>query len=121
MVYIILGKGFEEIEAVSPGDILRRGGVSVSYISADNKKTVEGAHGISFLADSCVSEVSPKAEDTVLIPGGMGGVESILASKAAMDFIKSAYSCGYTMAEIGKCIAISDVAVFYLMHKELSF
>lgn len=100
MVYIILGKGFEEIEAVSPGDILRRGGVSVSYVSADSERTVQGAHGISLVADSCVSEVSPQEGDTVLIPGGMGGVESILASKTAMDFIKSAFDKGALLSAI---------------------
>jgi 4-methyl-5(b-hydroxyethyl)-thiazole monophosphate biosynthesis len=100
MVYIILGKGFEEIEAIAPGDILRRGGVSVSFISADVEKTVEGAHGINLSADQCVSEVIPEDGDTVLIPGGMGGVESILASKATMDFIRSAFDKGALLSAI---------------------
>lgn len=100
MVYIILGKGFEEIEAVTPGDILRRGGVPVLYVSVNDEKTVTGAHGISFLADGCVSGLSPSSGDTIVIPGGMGGVESIISSKAAMDFIRSAADKGAFLSAI---------------------
>ena len=46
MVYIILGKGFEPVEAIAPCDILRRGGVDVK-LAGIGGKTVEAAHGVT--------------------------------------------------------------------------
>ncbi|MEG0778611.1 MAG: DJ-1/PfpI family protein [Oscillospiraceae bacterium] len=100
MVYILLGTGFEEIEAISPCDILKRGGIPTSLVAVDNKNSVAGAHGISICADAPLNSISPKAGDTILIPGGMGGVDSIKASDAAMNFISSAKSAGAELAAI---------------------
>ena len=100
MVYIILGKGFEEIEAIAPCDILRRGGVPVSFAGVESGKIVEGAHGISVATDIAVSDISPAKEDCFVIPGGMGGVNSIKADKTAMSLIKKAADIGCNLAAI---------------------
>ena len=78
MVYIILGKGFEEIEAIAPCDILRRGGVSVSFAAVGNDRAVTGGHGITLLADVLVSEADIASAEAIMVPGGMGGVETIM-------------------------------------------
>ena len=85
MVYIILGKGFEEIEAIAPCDILRRGGVSVSFAAVGEQRIVVGSHGISVLADILVSDILPSQDDTFVIPGGMGGVNSIKSDMLTMN------------------------------------
>jgi len=100
MVYIILGQGFEEIEAISPCDILRRGGVSVRLSAVGNDITVVGAHGIAVNADVLVRDVSATNDDTVVIPGGMGGVNTIKSDKTAMDFIDNAAKSGAALAAI---------------------
>ena len=100
MVYIVLGKGFEEIEAISPCDILRRGGVPVSFSAVGSENTVVGAHGIAINADVLVRDVSATADDTVVIPGGMGGVNSIKSDITAMDFIDRAAKSGAALAAI---------------------
>ena len=46
MVYVLLADGFEEIEALSPVDLLRRGGVDVKTVSISASRMVEGGHGI---------------------------------------------------------------------------
>ena len=89
MVYILLGQGFEEAEALVTADVLRRGGVSVA-LTGIGGMTVEGAHGIKVAADVAVDEVTLAAGDTVLLPGGMGGVSSIEGSPAAMELIHRA-------------------------------
>lgn len=89
MIYILLGTGFEEIEAVSAGDILRRGGVETRYAAAGSEKTVAGAHGILITADLLAKDIVPAQEDRVVIPGGMGGVESITSDPQTMDLIAS--------------------------------
>ena len=64
MVYIILGKGFEPMEAVAPCDILRRGGVEVCFAGIGGK-LIEGGHGISVQADFTVEEM--KLADTDMV------------------------------------------------------
>ena len=89
MVYIMLGKGFEETEAVAPGDVLRRAQIPMQYVGIGGK-IVEGAHGIAIQADITLEEMDLTAMDMIVLPGGLGGVESIEASRGAMDAVKYA-------------------------------
>jgi len=89
MVYIILGKGFEETEAVAPGDVLRRAQIPMQYAGIGGR-LVEGAHGITVQADITVEEMDLQNMDMIVLPGGMGGVESIEASPAAMAAVEYA-------------------------------
>ncbi|MGI5935376.1 MAG: DJ-1 family glyoxalase III [Oscillospiraceae bacterium] len=100
MVFIILGDGFEEMEAVAPGDILRRGGVQVKYVGV-NGPQVRGAHDITVSAD-IVMDTSLKftSEDLIVIPGGLGGVETIENSRLAMSVLKNAAEAGAKFAAI---------------------
>ena len=93
MVYILLGTGFEEIEAVSPCDILRRGGVEVQFAGIGGT-LVTGGNGITVQADCAVEDMDLDAMEMVVLPGGMGGVRSMLASDAAMNAVKTAYAQG---------------------------
>lgn len=82
MVNILLGEGFEEIEATAVFDILRRGGVPVRFVGVGGA-VIDGAHEIRITADCDINEINPEAGDYVVIPGGLGGVTSIENSKAA--------------------------------------
>ena len=93
MVYIILGTGFEEIEAISPCDILRRGGVEVRFAGIGGT-LVTGGNGITVQADCTVEELDLEAMEMIMLPGGMGGVRSVLGSEAAMNAVKTAYEQG---------------------------
>lgn len=100
MVYILLGKGFEEIEAVSPGDILRRGGVDVRYLGVGGQ-TVVGAHGIPVTADAALCpDMALSGGDVFVVPGGLGGVESIEADADAMAVLGRARDAGALLAAI---------------------
>ncbi len=72
MVYVILADNFEEIEAIEPIDILRRGGVEVKTVSITETDEVKGAHGIVVKADIKISEVEPDKMEMLMLPGGMG-------------------------------------------------
>lgn len=100
MVYIFLGRGFEEIEAVAPYDILKRGAVPVKYAAVGNNIDVEGGHGIRVTADLFVGDIKPSKDDLFVIPGGMGGVDSIKSDKAAMALLGSAAKLGSGLAAI---------------------
>ena len=72
MVYMILADGFEEIEALEPLDILRRGGIDVKTVSIMGTKSVIGAHNIEVMADIKMTDVSLDDMDMVILPGGAG-------------------------------------------------
>ena len=93
MVYIILGKGFEEIEAIAPCDILRRGGVEVKFAGIGGLE-ITGGNGITVKADCTVEEMDLEAMELIMLPGGLGGVASIRGSETAMHAIRYAYENG---------------------------
>lgn len=99
MVYMILGKGFEELEAIAPLDILRRSGVPVATAGIGGR-TVEGAHGIPVVADCTVEDIDRDKLEMIVLPGGLGGVASIQGCPAAMDAIRQAHGDGKYVAAI---------------------
>lgn len=66
--YVFLADGFEEIEAVTPIDILRRANIDTSIISISDNKLVVGAHGISIEADCIFSEARFEDADALILP-----------------------------------------------------
>ena len=80
MVAILLGNGFEPLEAVAPCDILRRGGVEARFVSIHAQRLVEAGHGMRI--------------EMVMLPGGLRGVESILASEKALSLVQTVYDRG---------------------------
>ena len=99
MVYIILGKGFEEIEALAPCDILRRGGVEVRLAGIGGKR-ITGGHGITVEADITVEEICRRGLEMIVLPGGLGGVQSIRDSEAALQAVQNAWQDGKFVAAI---------------------
>lgn len=90
MVYVLLGTGFEEMEALAPVDILRRAGIDVLTVGV-NSKTVYGAHNVGFVADITLEEMDLTDLEMIVLPGGLGGVASARASKAALDALAFAF------------------------------
>lgn len=99
MVYILLGTGFEEVEAITPLDLLRRAGVQV-LTAGINGKTVYGAHNIGIEADITIDQMDLTDVEMVVIPGGLGGVASIRASEQAMEALRFAWENGKFVAAI---------------------
>ena len=90
MVYMLLGTGFEETEAIAPLDLLRRAGVQVLTVGV-NGKTVFGGHNIGIEADITISEMDLTNLEMIILPGGLGGVASVRASEAAMNALQFAW------------------------------
>ena len=89
MVYVFLGNGFEEIETIAPIDILRRGEVETVLVGI-NEMNVTGAHGIVVQADMPLEEVKLAAGDMLVLPGGLGGMQTIEGSIGAMELVRQA-------------------------------
>ncbi len=90
MVYLLLGTGFEETEAITPLDLLRRADVEAMTVGV-NGKTVYGGHGIGVVADIEIGQMDLTDLEMIILPGGLGGVASVRASKPAMDALRFAW------------------------------
>ena len=111
MVYMLLGTGFEETEAIAPLDLLRRAGVDVLTVGI-NGKIVTGSHGIGIEADIELQEMDLTNLEMIILPGGLGGVASIRASQEAMDAVKFAADNGkYTAAICAGPTVLADLGI----------
>ena len=76
-VIVFLAKGFEEIEAISIIDVLRRAEVSVTTVSISKEKEVKGAHNVPVVADKLFDDVDFASYDMIVLPGGMPGAKNL--------------------------------------------
>lgn len=93
MVYLFLAEGFEEVEAITPVDILRRAGVDVATVAvADSQdKVVIGAHGIKVTADLSLTDINYDDIDAIVLPGGMPGTRNLDASEDVRQALKYSF------------------------------
>jgi 4-methyl-5(b-hydroxyethyl)-thiazole monophosphate biosynthesis len=94
---VLLADGFEEVEAITPIDYLRRAKVEVTVIGITGK-LVSGSHGIKIEAEAG-TEALGADYDCVVVPGGRG-VDNLAASPAAVYFIKRHFAAGALVAAI---------------------
>ena len=99
MVAILLGKGFEEAEAIVPADLLRRAGVEVALVGVGGTQ-ITGAHGIPVTADLALEELDRDQVELLMLPGGLGGVETISSDVRAQALIQYCYDEGRWLAAI---------------------
>jgi len=104
MVYIFLADGFEEIEALTPADLLRRAGVEVALAGVTGE-TVTGAHGIKVVTDVTAEAAaekicSPAGAEMIILPGGLPGADNLDASEAVSKSIAAMKDSGGFIAAI---------------------
>lgn len=95
---MFFAEGFEEVEALSVVDVLRRGGVEVQMTAITEKGVsdgkyhiVTGAHGIGICMDSDIHNINIEETDAFLLPGGMPGTKNLKSSKVVCDILVRAY------------------------------
>lgn len=114
MVYILLGDGFETVEALTPADLLRRAGVEVALVGI-NGKTVVSGQKITVQADMTLDEVDFDRMEMLVLPGGLGGVDNILKSIPAIALIQKAAEQGLWVTAI--CAAPTVLAHLGLLDR----
>lgn len=87
-VAVFLADGFEEIEAISIIDVLRRGEVDVKTISITERLNVEGGHGIIVQADHFFSDIEFNDYDVLVLPGGMPGTTNLGKHNGLCNLLK---------------------------------
>ena len=74
---IFLADGFEEIEALTVVDLLRRAGIEIVTVSISGQKSVTGSHSIKVEADKLIEELNFDEQDMLILPGGMPGTANL--------------------------------------------
>lgn len=87
MYYILLAEGFEEIEALTQTDVLRRAGIEVKNVGVTGEY-VTGSHGITVKADALIEEAKNCVPEGIILPGGIPGTPNIASNKDAVELIK---------------------------------
>ena len=98
-VYVLLAEGFEEVEALTPVDLLRRAGVEVVVVSTTGEKVVTGARKSRVDADILLSDVEIDA-DILVLPGGIPGVPNLKANTEVISMIEKYVDAGKYLAAI---------------------
>jgi protein deglycase len=88
-IIVILADGFEEVEAVTVIDLLRRADISVTTVAL-KKQEVSGAHGIVVQAETTIRHL-PRSYDGIVLPGGGTGTRNLAESAAVLDLVKDAF------------------------------
>ena len=89
-VSIFLAPGFEEVEALTPIDLLRRAGAQVTIVSIGEEKAVTGSHQITVTADALFEETDFSDQDLFILPGGQPGTNNLKACKKLRDLLEDA-------------------------------
>ena len=100
MIYVFLAQGFEETEAITPIDMLRRCGKEVITVGVTGK-TVKGSHGVEVICDKVTSELDEKYDfDMIILPGGMPGTLNLEAHEGLSKLIDKYNEEGKYLAAI---------------------
>jgi 4-methyl-5(b-hydroxyethyl)-thiazole monophosphate biosynthesis len=101
-----IAEGFEDVEAVTPADYLRRAGLEVVLAAVGANTVVKSSRGLTLVADTTLAELASKgaldasAWDGLVIPGGMPGASNIAGSVTAVTFLKDMHHAGKLIAAI---------------------
>ncbi len=97
-IVVVLAEGFEEIEAVTPIDVLRRAGLDV-LVAGLGATAVQGAHGVTYQCDVTLEEIQ-STPGAIVLPGGLPGSENLGKSEAVKELTLRVHESG------GICAAI---------------
>lgn len=113
MVYILLGNGFETVEALCPCDLMRRAGIEVALVALTSEKVVVSGQNVPVVADLTLDQVDLNQAELVMLPGGLGGVAEILNTPKALELVRQAAAAGKWVAAI--CAAPTVLAKLGLL------
>ncbi len=99
-VLIHFANGFEEVEAITPVDVLRRAGCEVVTVSVTGKKEVTSTRGLTVLADKLYAEADYEMADVILLPGGQPGSDNLNQHEGLRKQIKAFHGQGKIIAAI---------------------
>lgn len=100
VAHVYIAPGFEEVEAVTLIDILRRGAVDATLVSLTESLEQTGAHGLTLRTDLPFSAASGILADAIILPGGGPGTQALLASRALHERLDEHRAAGKLIGAI---------------------
>ena len=100
MVYVHLAEGFEEVEALTVVDLLRRAEIETETVSVTGHLPVTGSHGIKVIADILFEDAVYSACEAIVLPGGLPGSTNLDAHEGLCEKILSFHNQGKLLAAI---------------------
>lgn len=97
---VFFGTGFEEIEALTVVDILRRADVETDMVSVMEERSVTGSHKITVEMDKLLADVDFDSLDVIVLPGGMAGTDNLEACEPLMQQVDRFVANGKVVAAI---------------------
>lgn len=97
---VFFGTGYEEIEALTVVDILRRAGIQVTCVAIDNSRQVRGSHDVNVDMDATIEGLDFESYDILVCPGGMPGTKNLEACKALTEQLQNFYNKGKLIGAI---------------------
>jgi len=98
--YIFLAEGFEEVEALTVVDLLRRDRLNVEMVSIADTDTVTGSHGITVKTDTKIKDVDIKQAGLLVLPGGMPGTKNLAACGKLTEMLRQFHTTNKRIAAI---------------------
>jgi len=98
--YVFLADGFEEVEALTIVDVLRRAGMPVVTVSINAEAEVTGAHGVKVVADSLFADNDYSAAEWLALPGGIPGAPNLASHEALCAVLEAQDARGGKVAAI---------------------
>jgi 4-methyl-5(b-hydroxyethyl)-thiazole monophosphate biosynthesis len=97
---VFFGTGYEEIEALTVVDLLRRANIETVCVAIDNERKVTGSHNITVAMDTGIDSIDFDSFDILVCPGGMPGTKNLEACKKLIDNLKKFDEEGKLIAAI---------------------
>ena len=99
-VYVFLADGFEDVEALIPIDVLRRGGVDVVTVSIMDFPLVASAHGVNIETDIMFEQGDFSDADLLMLPGGMPGANNLFQHTGVCKAVMAQFAAGKKVSAI---------------------
>ena len=100
-VYVFLANGCEDVEALIPVDVLRRGGVEVVTVSTvEDSQVVETSHGVQIVADAMFDDCDYRDADLLMLPGGMPGASNLFEHQGVCKAVLAQVEAGKKVSAI---------------------
>jgi len=98
--YVLLAEGFEEVEALTVVDLMRRAGIDVKLVSITDDVSVLSSHNVQIVADTLIADIASSPADMLVLPGGRKGVDNLKASDAVKSLITEYNDAGRYLAAV---------------------
>ena len=99
-VLVLIADGFEEIEAITSVDLLRRAKIDVNLVSITGKRDLTGSHNVGLVADSLIEDIKAEEYEALVLPGGLPNAYTLRDDERVISLVEDFYNKGKIVGAI---------------------